>query len=185
MNMKRKNNAIFLGAGELYFAKDGKYVVTVLGSCVSLTIYHKLSGYAGMFHALYPECKDKDIENIINKPEAYKYADCAVLKILKLFEEKEIPKEELDIKLFGGSEIISKSKKSVFSVGKQNVEKIQEILHKEGVSITTINTGGSDGRKIIFNSKNGGVFMKKIKNINISDEYELMKKNKGIRELAI
>ena len=46
---------VYLKPGELHFATGPTVVSTVLGSCVSVTMFDRLSGAAAICHALLPE----------------------------------------------------------------------------------------------------------------------------------
>ena len=64
-------------------------------------------------------------------------------------------------KIFGGAAVL-KSKKEVFFIGERNVKVAKETLAEAGIRIVAESTGGTQGRKIIFNTATGEVLQKYI-----------------------
>ena len=48
---------IYLKSGEIYFTEEPVIVLTVLGSCVSVTLFHRRLGYSAICHGLLPRCR--------------------------------------------------------------------------------------------------------------------------------
>jgi len=152
---------IFLEAGEGIVTSKPQKIVTILGSCLSITLFHKRSGYAGMTHSLYPTCS-KDEKSKIFTEEAYKYVDCSFKKMLGQFENKNIDIKDIEIKIFGGGEVIEGNDRKTISVGRQNIDMMEKIAREHNLEIKAADTGGNKGRKIIFDTMTGDVFSKKL-----------------------
>lgn len=158
--------SLYLEAGKMVVTKKPSKIVTVLGSCVSVTLHHHVSGLSAICHALYSECPEngKETEYFMSD-EALKFVDCSIERMLRPFIMEGINPEEIEIKLFGGSEILNTNitKNSVLAVGKKNVETALRVLEKNHLKIKARDTGGKAGRKLIFDTETGDVFVRKIK----------------------
>lgn len=148
-----------LSIGECIFTSKNVFVSTVLGSCVSVTFFHPASNYAGMFHAMLPDggfSKDKSIP--------CNFADVAINSILARFKSKGVRVAELEVKLFGGANTFVQNENSkmrdILDVGKKNVESARRSLLEYGLCPKVENVLGAKGRKIIFNTSTGEVWMK-------------------------
>lgn len=154
-------NKIFLEAGEGILTRKPQKIVTILGSCLSITMFHKASGYAGMTHSLYPTCGNEANSKMLFD-EAYKYVDCSFNKLAAHFLKKKINIHEVEIKIFGGGEVIEGNNTKTMSVGRQNINMIEQIIKENKIEIKAADTGGTKGRKIIFDTSTGDVFSKKL-----------------------
>ena len=161
---------IYLKPGEVWFGNEPTLVTTVLGSCVSVTFYHATSSYAGICHALQPQCPHPYRCGSGCK-EIFRYATCAVEVITEQITAKGARPNEIDVKLFGGSSLISNNHANTKTktVGKQNIEAAMKAIEKHSLNLRVINVGGNFGRKIKFNSADGVVLMKRLKGALYSD----------------
>jgi chemotaxis protein CheD len=153
---------IFLKPGELYIGKGGADISTILGSCVSITMFNKRLEVGGICHALLPTegptVKDTD---------RFRYVDSSVSHMLAEFETMGIKRHEIEVKVFGGSEMIGTNRKK--SVGQQNIEATLNMLSNKNLTIISSDFGGTRGRKIIFYTQTGYVLLKKLERMeNIS-----------------
>ncbi|HCL56412.1 MAG TPA: hypothetical protein DHW82_05320 [Spirochaetia bacterium] len=145
--------------GELFFTEEEYQITTILGSCVSVTFFHSQTKSAGIFHALMPYFNDRKSKN------PFDYIDYSMNYLLEKFQKKKISLNELEIKLFGGSNMFSlDDQKKIYSIGSHNVETAKELLKARNLEIMIEDTGGSSGRKIIFNTSTGDVFRKFLRN---------------------
>lgn len=159
--MTLSENKIFLEAGEGIVTRKPQRIVTILGSCLSITMFHKETGYAGMTHSLYPTCTKNEKPKIFTD-EAYKYVDCSFKKMVNQFEKKQIELKDIEIKIFGGGEVIEGNGNKTISVGRQNIDMMERIARENKLEIKASDIGGNKGRKIIFDTSTGDVFSKKL-----------------------
>ena len=135
-------------------------VLTVLGSCVSVTMYSKLHRIGGLFHALMPRWRDHENGSDYN---VYKYVDSSVEALLKEMNRRGIPNKTLECKVFGGASALFPHE---MSVGDRNVRSALDVLFENGVRIRAMDVGGAQGRKLLFLSHTGEVFIKRINSQN-------------------
>jgi chemotaxis protein CheD len=161
---------VYLRPGEMHFAERPALVVTVLGSCLSVTMFSRRKGLGGICHGLLPQCGGKHVCDG-NCLQGFKYVDCSIEKMVKLFDEHGVKRGEIEVKCFGGADMFTRQGKvsGVVSVGRQNVQTAKKILAHEGLHIMKMDVGGPQGRKIIFNTYTGEVFLKRLTQMNVLD----------------
>jgi chemotaxis protein CheD len=146
---------IFLKPGELYIGKGAAVITTILGSCVSITMFNKRLKVGGICHALLPTEGP-----MVKDADRFHYVDGSISQMLTEFETMGIKRHEIEVKVFGGSDVIGAKHKK--SVGQQNVEATLNVLSSKNLTIISSDFGGTQGRKIIFNTQTGRVLLKKL-----------------------
>lgn len=165
---------LYLKAGEIVFVESPHVVLTVLGSCLSVTMLHRRSGMAAMCHGLLPHCRERD-QCTGDCRELAKYVECALTWMLKRYRAAGIPPREVEVKVFGGADMFSKrsADRGPISVGKQNIAVAQRIIETEGITVASLDVGGQQGRKLLFNTVTGDVMLKKLMpNVILADTGE-------------
>lgn len=159
---------VYLKAGELYFSRKPSVVVTVLGSCLSVTMHHPRTGAGGICHGLLPQCAVRK-QCAAGCAESARYVDCAIRKMLGLFDRHEIKRGEIEVKFFGGADMFRRpaGRSGDESVGTLNVAAARKILEREGLKPNVADVGGQQGRKIIFYTHTGEVLLKRLRSARI------------------
>jgi chemotaxis protein CheD len=145
---------VFLKPGELYIGTEPAIISTILGSCLSITMFNTRLRLGGICHALFPT----DPKQAQGKE--FCYVDGSVSYMLNEFGKMGIKKNEIEVKAFGGANIIDATYKK--SVGQANIEAVFNIIKDEGLKMLTHDLGGTLGRKIIFSTHTGRVLLKKL-----------------------
>lgn len=146
---------IYIKPGELYVAREPSLIETVLGSCISVAFYCPTKQCGALCHAMLPSGDEED----------FKYVDVAINYMVDLIRTNGIVPNTVVAKLFGGADMfdtIKSSGVSRFTVGAKNIEMAQAVLAENGIEITRIDVGGNHGRKILFFTDSGRVFVKKL-----------------------
>ena len=156
---------LFLKPGEILVSHEPMIVTTLLGSCVAVTMFSPKLRMGGICHALLPT-RRSDLA-IKGHSEAGKYVDWAIRLMLEGFLACGLQKYEIEAKLFGGSDMFETSEGRSASVGRQNMEKALTVLEDESVRLITKDLGGPRGRKIIFHTHTGEVFLKRLRKSEI------------------
>lgn len=159
MNADQQVHAHYLRPGELLFARTACEVTTVLGSCVAVTMCSLRWQLAAMCHAMLPEPGEE-----IDAPDsrAGQYVSLAVPAMVRWFREQGAVPSAIEVKLFGGSQVLGRGGLNSRSVGSANVALTRHLLSCEGLSITRASVGGHYGRKIIFDSRTGMVRFRRL-----------------------
>lgn len=132
---------------------------TVLGSCVAVTFFAARRGVAGIFHALLPKASEYRIHTM--EPTPYKFVDSAITAIVRRLELRGVPTHEIECKVFGGASALFAEE---LSVGRRNVEVAFATLSELGLRVAASNVGGERGRKIVFATGTGEIFVRMLNN---------------------
>lgn len=161
---------VYLKAGEMHYSRRPSLVITVLGSCLSVTMYDRRTGAGGICHGLLPECADKK-RCASECPEEFRYVDCSVRRMIRLFDKAGASRSDVEVKCFGGADMFSRKieKPGLVSVGRQNIMTAEVILKNEGFTIAKQDVGGLRGRKLLFYTHTGDVLLKRLTNVNDAD----------------
>ncbi len=158
----------YLKAGELFIMDKPAMISTLLGSCIAVTLFNPRLHVAGICHALLPRCKKKVYRNTIDDlldgecqkcTDAFKYADCAVSMMIESFWRFGVKPEETEARLFGGAKMMSggQTLDKSLAVGDQNVNVARKVLANCRLKLKSTETGGTAGRKILFNTNTGEI----------------------------
>lgn len=154
---------IFLQPGEYYFGDRDTRIRTVLGSCVSMTLWHPMLLVGGMCHYMLPERGIERRGGAWPPPDG-RYADEAIALLLQEIDAVGVSHKEYQVKLFGGGNMFPGTHKSMGPhIGLKNVEAARRLVEKHGFSCIAEHLGDVGHRNIIFNIWNGDVLMKHLK----------------------
>ena len=122
-----------------------------LGSCVGVTIYDKDKKVGGMAHIMLPNGPPK--KNIGNRA---KYANTAIIDMLKELLDMGGSIMKFEAKVFGGAKMFSiSSNNDMMDIGSRNVQSVIKLLGNQGVQIMAKDTGSDYGRTIEFDLETG------------------------------
>ncbi len=141
----------FLLPSEFHSTKKAMHLSTLLGSCVSLCIQNKKSGFASMNHFLLDMGDDL---KMIESPGKYGLSACT--RIIETLMSIDKNPEHFTAQLFGGASV-NNHLAIINSIGNRNIEIAEKVLRKYRIKIISRNTGGLKGRKISFNTKTNEV----------------------------
>jgi chemotaxis protein CheD len=153
---------IYLKPGEMHISTDASLVSTVLGSCVSVTLFCPRLRVGAISHGLLPTCREKgDCDGACL--QGFKFVDCSIHHMLEEFRKLGVSSAEIEAKVFGGSDMFDLAGGSErISVGNQNVSAAMRIIELEGLRLVARDVGGTQGRKLLFYTHTGEVFLKRL-----------------------
>ncbi|MCL1864315.1 MAG: chemotaxis protein CheD [Spirochaetes bacterium] len=148
-------------------AASGKTVLsTTLGSCIAICLYDPIAKSGGMAHIMLPSFEETTNTNAA--PE--RYADSAIPLLLYWMLSNGCKKERIYAKIAGGAEMFKRSNNSMMpAIGKNNIEKVKDILKNMKIDIKGEDIGGDYRRTVYFDLDTGMVTVKteKIPNVII------------------
>lgn len=151
---------IFLQPGEYFVADAGYQIRTMLGSCVSITLWHPPTRVGAMSHFLLPERSPGD--GAIHALDA-RYGDEALTLMQVELERVGIRPSQCQGKIFGGGNMFPRhSRSDAKHVGLKNGEAARALLLKHGVPIVSESLFGAGHRQIIFDVSKGDVWSHQI-----------------------
>lgn len=146
---------LLVGQGGIYSRPT--LVQTVLGSCVSVTMFASKVRWGGIFHALLPSADNFSGRRVDG--DDYRYVDSAIRKMLNEFLAAGISVTSLECKVFGGASPLHQCCDG--SAGSRNVAAAVQVLAEAGIAIAASSVGGNEGRKLIFRTDTGIVLQKR------------------------
>lgn len=159
---------IFLQPGEFYFGDRDTRIRTILGSCVSITIWHPSLLIGGMCHYILPtRCRgiSDDLDG--------RYADEAMELFMREIRASRTHPSEYQVKLFGAGYMFPTAKKEpdncsgkscnpmkspCRNVSCRNEQSAQLLVKQYGFSIQAKSLGGAGSRQVFFDIWNGHVW---------------------------
>jgi len=157
---------LFLKPGEMVLREEPMIVTTLLGSCVAVIMFSPRLRLGAICHAVLPSCR-KEMPCSHGHLDSGKYVECAIRSMLDGFLARGVAKNEIVVKLFGGSDMFDTASVRSQSVGRQNMQMALRILEGQSVRVVTQDMGGQRGRKIIFHTHTGEVFLKRLRRSEI------------------
>jgi chemotaxis protein CheD len=166
-----KYPVIYLKAAEMLFLEAPATVLTVLGSCLSVTMLHRQSGLCAICHGLLPERRGGCTECGGECRDEARYVKCSIRKMIKRFAREGVRPGDIEVKVFGGADMFGalRSGRSCLSVGSMNIEAARKTIEQAGLNVASSDVGGTEGRKLYFNTQTGEVLLKRVQpNVTLS-----------------
>lgn len=156
--------SVCLKPGNLYVGSAPCEVMTLLGSCVAVTMFSPRLKLAAICHAMLAE-PDPAHWEIKKAEEPHKYVSLVVPMMVEKFRSSGIDPSETEVKLFGGANVFGLKSERVRGqgIGSANILRARELLDQFDLRIVREHVGGFFGRKIIFNTETGIVWLKCLK----------------------
>lgn len=150
-----------LKIGECIFTTRDILIVTVLGSCVSVTFHHP-EGAAAMFHAMLPDSSQSS--GPVRHP--CNFADLAVAAVLERFRSRGLSLRALRTRLFGGGNTFCAEERGrmaeMLDVGRKNVVSARAALERHGLTPLSEDVLGAKGRKVLFHTATGRTWVRSV-----------------------
>ena len=151
---------IFLAPGDYFVGDAGYQIRTMLGSCVSITLWHPPTRMGAMSHFLLPKRNPADRE--MQALDA-RYGDEALTLMQAELARAGIRASQCQGKIFGGGNMFPKhSRPDTPHVGFKNGEAARALLLRHGVPIVSESLFGAGHRQIIFDVSKGDVWSHQI-----------------------
>jgi chemotaxis protein CheD len=160
---------VVLQIGEFHFGGGRTRIRTLLGSCVSIVLWHPGLQIGGMCHYLLPR---RGTTDVAQRASEGNYAEGAMqLFMRELRRTRTLPREYV-AKLFGGGCMFKdrNDRGDAFGVGPaedeqgvamQNVQAGRELLSQHGFTIMAEQVGGLGSRILIFEVWSGDVWVRR------------------------
>lgn len=155
MSLEHDAIDIFLEPGEL-FVGDAMYRVrTLLGSCVSITLWHPPTGFGAMSHFLLPTRGQQAAVSDLDG----RYGDEALQVIVQSLDHAGVPAAQCQAKIFGGGNMFpGQMQPGNIQIGQRNGEAARTLLRAAGIAVVSESLFGVGHRQIIFDLRNGDVW---------------------------
>jgi chemotaxis protein CheD len=147
------DDEVFLLPGQWHFTTLPIRIRTVLGSCVSITLWHPILRAGGMCHYMLPQARaGVGIESV----DAGRYGNTAWALLKCAAQGIGAPLHEYVIKVFGGGHMFEGALAST-AIADGNVVCAFELLAADGLSISAQHVGGAGSRSLSFDVGRGDI----------------------------
>jgi chemotaxis protein CheD len=162
----------FLPVGDFYFGGDALRIQTVLGTCVSITMWHPIRRLGGMCHYLLPE---RTSTSAAGEGMRGVYATEAIALFADSLRRAGAKPRDFVVKMFGGGNMFpeqlrdpdcrkqtcSDTKRlACDSIGCRNIVAGRRLLTQEGYSVGEGDVGGHGSRQVLFDVWSGDVWVR-------------------------
>lgn len=156
---------IHLKAGEIYIAEKPTLVATVLGSCISVTMFNNRFKIGAICHGALPVYNKNRYGLKEHKNEPFKYVDYSISYMASQLANYGIKTCEIEVKVFGGANMfaVNSGNNNKLTVGEQNIQVAIHTIKEENLRLFISDIGGNRGRKICFYTHTGEVLLKRLK----------------------
>jgi chemotaxis protein CheD len=144
-----------------YFVGGGAWVRTLLGSCVSMILWHPKLRIGAMSHFVLADRGGAAAETLDAR-----YGDEALALMRSQLARLGVGVEACEGKLFGGGDMFpehSARMAGMPTVGRRNGEAARAMLEDHGVRVRATHLYGDGHRQIIFDVNSGDVWVRQVK----------------------
>jgi chemotaxis protein CheD len=143
---------IYLYPGQVHASADPCEITTVLGSCVAVVLVDAVRGIGGATHFLLP----------FDRGQSPRFGNGAITELLRRTLALGSSRSNLVAKVFGGAQILIPIRPNSKSLGSKNIDLARQRLADECIPIVAEDVGGVTGRKVIFFTDLGTVWVKRL-----------------------
>ncbi len=145
----------YLRPGEFHFGAAPQRLSTLLGSCVTVTLWHPRRHIGGMCHIQMP---GRSARRSTNELDGH-YADDAFALFDLALERNGSTAREYEVKLFGGGNMFPGTDAGSMEVGSKNVAAARRQLAARHLKPVVEHVGGAGHRKLMFDLASGDVWL--------------------------
>jgi chemotaxis protein CheD len=159
MNRSANTHDIYLQPGEFHFGARDTRIRTILGSCVSIVMWHEKRLIGGMCHYILPNRRRSPHDKLDGR-----YAEEAIELFMDQIKSANTRPRDYQVKIFGGGNMFPHYKRpgKCADVPYQNVIAARELIKRHGLNLVGENLGGAGHRQVVFEVWNGYVWMNQV-----------------------
>lgn len=139
----------YLLPGQWYVGRGNRRLRTLLGSCVSVTLWHPRRLVGAMCHYMLP--------GVGREAEDARYARSALYALTSTLHSHGCEVSECAARLFGGGGLQKQATSAVGNVGGRNVEEAWRLVDDYGLRVEGYDLGGPFYRRLEMNLVTGVV----------------------------
>ncbi len=144
---------------EIQLAESPAMLKTTLGSCVGIVLHDERRLVGGLAHVVLPQRTGSDTS-------VGKYADTAIPALVERLRQHGSRPRDLRAFVAGGASMFPQATDgAIVSIGQKNVDAAKRILTDLAIPIAFEDTGGDQGRTMVFDNATGTIDVKKLDRI--------------------
>jgi chemotaxis protein CheD len=166
----RKQTDVYLRPGEFFVGDASCRVRTLLGSCVSVTLWDPVKRVGAMSHFLLATRQggtpptEPDTAREKPLPLDGRYGDEALHLMLAELADQRVGSGQCEAKIFGGGDMFPpRDSAGPLTVGRRNGEAARELLLNRGIEVISESLFGDGHRQIVFDIATGHVWSRQAK----------------------
>ncbi len=150
-----------LKPGYIFVAEKPTAISAVLGSAAAVCVHDRKRKMGGMVHFRFPVIRKR-------RQATAKYGNVAIPTLIKMLIDDGSELEHLEAQLLGGSynRIVSPA-----DIGRDNITVARRVLARKNINVTSEDTGGEKGRKVVYNTDTNEVAVLKVDKLREDDWY--------------
>lgn len=153
---------VYVQPGGYFVGGPGHRIRTLLGSCVSITLWHPTKQVGALSHFLLSS-RGPHLPDELDA----KFGDEAMCLMVRDLQRFNVRATECEGKIFGGGNMFPKHvTEGMLNVGRKNGEFARRLLHLYDISIVSESLFGEGHRQIIFEVDSGHVWARQIKPVD-------------------
>jgi chemotaxis protein CheD len=154
---------IFLQPGEYYVGGAACRIRTLLGSCVSITLWHPARRIGAMSHFLLAHRGGEVTSEMDGR-----YAEEATALMLEGLGREQVVPQECEAKIFGGANMFpTQTREDALFIGRKNGEAARELMRSHRIPVVAESLFGVGHRNIIFDIVTGHVWSRQVKPVSL------------------
>lgn len=158
-----KLKKITVSIGDFYVSSTPVFIETLLGSCVSVTMFDPVKKIGGLNHIVLPGTfLESDYEKMFDEKDS-RYGIFSLENLLYKMESFGSERKNIEAKIFGAS-FLGRSKQSAFSIQESNIEFVKAFISMAKLKVIEEVIFQEEALKISLNTFNGAVKVTKVKN---------------------
>jgi chemotaxis protein CheD len=148
-----------VGVADLKISRDVEdlLITYALGSCLGITVYDIRLKRAGLLHCMMP---DSSIDRSKAAGNPCLYVDSGMKIMLDNFFINGSRKNDLIIRVAGGSSSKENEEEDFFQIGRRNFVSLRKYLWNEGLMLKAYDVGGYGSRTVTLEVENGKMLIK-------------------------
>lgn len=144
---------IFLHPGDWYFGAGDTRILTTLGSCIAVSLWHPQLQMGGMCHYMLPgTAQPGDALNA-------RYGEDALQLMVAEVRRLRSNPGDYEAKLFGGASMFDVGPGGS-SVARRNISAAERLEERYNLNVVARSLGGCGYRQLVFNIANGDVWVR-------------------------
>jgi chemotaxis protein CheD len=151
---------VYLRPGDFCFGEGGLRITTLLGSCISIVLWHPELLHGGMCHYMLPS----RVRGAL--PPNGKYGDEAMALFMQELKKRRTRASEYRVHVYGGGNMFSSQETDRIEIGQQNIEMAYHLLDEQGFKLESVHLGNYGHRKVAFDVWSGEVGLIHVDNRN-------------------
>jgi len=132
-------------------------ITYALGSCLGITVYDFRMKRGGLLHCMLPDSA-MDREKAEGNP--FLFVDSGMRVMLDDFYRKGSLKQNLIIRVAGGSSVKTNEEEDFFQIGRRNFVSLRRFLWNEGLMLKAHDVGGTGSRTVTLEVETGKMLVK-------------------------